>query len=295
MRKRNLKATVEKGKKPHHFLDFLFLADYRDKQGFRDGNHRVVHGGNRRKSAYTRSSVKGKDLDTLKASKNNHASSKTKDRIKRTKLEVDSENNEFPLLVSTNNPPALVKFDGINVSSNNEGIQSSFTTPMREQSLYGDKYVFGSYPNLNSVLSFVPLPRQVTPPRSSSVESIHAAEKDCFDDQLNNLPPVDEMLNWPEHDIMSNRMVEDEPMSEDALVKIFTQNGLVSTPKRRDSFEMFKDLDDDKFTAQLEHVFREKEEDLMSISEDDLDVIMENDDPLDDPFISLVGLDDLDF
>ena len=32
VRKRNLKATVEKGKKPHHFLDFLFLADHRDKQ-----------------------------------------------------------------------------------------------------------------------------------------------------------------------------------------------------------------------------------------------------------------------
>ena len=31
VRKRNLKATVEKGKKPHHFLDFLFLADSRDK------------------------------------------------------------------------------------------------------------------------------------------------------------------------------------------------------------------------------------------------------------------------
>ena len=30
MRKRNLKATVQKGKKPHHFLDFLFLADSRD-------------------------------------------------------------------------------------------------------------------------------------------------------------------------------------------------------------------------------------------------------------------------
>lgn len=31
MRKRNLKATVEKGKKPHHFLDFLFLADHKER------------------------------------------------------------------------------------------------------------------------------------------------------------------------------------------------------------------------------------------------------------------------
>ncbi len=32
VRKRNLKATVEQGKKPHHFLDFLFLAQDRDQQ-----------------------------------------------------------------------------------------------------------------------------------------------------------------------------------------------------------------------------------------------------------------------
>ena len=36
MRKRNLKATVKGGKKPHHFLDFLFLAEHRD-QHRRDG------------------------------------------------------------------------------------------------------------------------------------------------------------------------------------------------------------------------------------------------------------------
>lgn len=32
VRKRNLKATVEGGKKPHHFLDFLFLVENRDKK-----------------------------------------------------------------------------------------------------------------------------------------------------------------------------------------------------------------------------------------------------------------------
>jgi hypothetical protein len=32
VRKRNLKATVEGGKKPHHFLDFLFLAEDREKR-----------------------------------------------------------------------------------------------------------------------------------------------------------------------------------------------------------------------------------------------------------------------
>jgi len=32
VRKRNLKAVVENGKKPHHFLDFLFLAEDRDRK-----------------------------------------------------------------------------------------------------------------------------------------------------------------------------------------------------------------------------------------------------------------------
>lgn len=32
VRKRNLKGTVEGGKKPHHFMDFLFLAENRDKE-----------------------------------------------------------------------------------------------------------------------------------------------------------------------------------------------------------------------------------------------------------------------
>jgi len=37
VRKRNLKATVEHGKKPHHFLDFLFLADDREKRMLEEG------------------------------------------------------------------------------------------------------------------------------------------------------------------------------------------------------------------------------------------------------------------
>jgi hypothetical protein len=32
VRKRNLKATIEGGKKPHHFLDFLFMAVHRERQ-----------------------------------------------------------------------------------------------------------------------------------------------------------------------------------------------------------------------------------------------------------------------
>mmetsp|Transcript_15187 Transcript_15187/g.22549 ORF Transcript_15187/g.22549 Transcript_15187/m.22549 type:complete len:1052 (+) Transcript_15187:210-3365(+) len=41
IRKRSLKATVENGKKPHNFLDFLFLAEDRDKKLRRSGKVRT--------------------------------------------------------------------------------------------------------------------------------------------------------------------------------------------------------------------------------------------------------------
>lgn len=41
VRKRNLKATVEGGKKPHHFLDFVFLAHDRERR------HTITGGGTR--------------------------------------------------------------------------------------------------------------------------------------------------------------------------------------------------------------------------------------------------------
>lgn len=44
VRKRNLKATVEHGKKPHHFLDFLFLAEDREKRwrAAQSGDHEMA-------------------------------------------------------------------------------------------------------------------------------------------------------------------------------------------------------------------------------------------------------------
>lgn len=282
------------------------MADDRDKQGIsREDSDRISHIGSRRKTALAKSSAKEKKSSTLKASMNQGgANIKVKERMKRTKMEDKGDNRDFPLLAVTSHPPPLVissSLDDVNMNINSEGVESLFTTPMSQQPFSGSKYIVGSYPNLNSVLSFVPLPRQVTPPRSSSVGSNHATEKDYFDHHLNDLPSVDEMLNWPEHDISYGEMatqmniVEDEPMSEDALVNIFTQNGLVSTPKRRDSFEILKDLDDDKFAKQLENVFREKEEDCMSLSDDDLNAVIVNDVPLDDSFLGLDGLDDLEF
>lgn len=70
VRKRNLKATLE-GKKPHHFLDFLFLAEHRDKNG---GDTKLGNMGKSKRKAANKSPapktpVKSKRAKTTRSSK----------------------------------------------------------------------------------------------------------------------------------------------------------------------------------------------------------------------------------
>ena len=73
MRKRNLKATVEGGKKPHHFLDFLFLAEHRDKklQGKEKSipNHLESTCAKRNANAFLMMNTDMKDYETKKVKK----------------------------------------------------------------------------------------------------------------------------------------------------------------------------------------------------------------------------------
>ena len=70
VRKRNLKATVEGGKKPHHFLDFLFLAEHRDKKELGKkktvSNHFENTGAKRNTSSFLRMKKEMKDSENKK-------------------------------------------------------------------------------------------------------------------------------------------------------------------------------------------------------------------------------------
>ena len=74
-----MRATVHGGKKPHHFLDFLFLAEHRDKQKQCNGNNQVISTlktipkskAKRRKKASTKPSV-SKKLKLMHQHQQNH-------------------------------------------------------------------------------------------------------------------------------------------------------------------------------------------------------------------------------
>lgn len=265
VRKRNLKATVEKGKKPHHFLDFLFLADDRDKNHHTENND--LKGNRSVRKRYSSMKVIT-DTESFKPSKfpiQRCASVKAKERIKRIKIDDEKFFRDIPNLPSVLVPPPLEFIQG----GHNEIIKSMNTNALVQRGL--------------------PI---VTPPRTSITSNALKMLPHDQDAVMDNFLPVDEMFYWSENNAS---VVEDNTFTEEALVKQFTQHGLVSTPKRRDSLEMFYDLDDKLLTTQLENVFHDIEhgscEDI-SLSEDDLNMAFD-DHVSEDEFLNLVSIEDI--
>jgi len=255
VRKRNLKATVEQGKKPHHFIDFLFLADDREKRTIAPGNTATYE------------------------PKTPASSSRRKPRTAAPKKGTKKGAKGKKMLTSMNS------YDSDNsaaaVSAVSAASSASIMTPLSNVDPYPEPFNFstlfpsGQYPQFQP--GFVP-PQVVTPPRFNPNQYPSYGE-------LPELAPIGMSLDWPGMDLT----IATQPISgwttvdDTAMLRELTQDGLVSTPTRRDSDES---IDDNQLMAQLANVFRDREEEMerdhdflsTSISIEELDDMMAIDD-----------------
>lgn len=246
VRKRNLKATVEKGKKPHHFLDFLFLADSREK---RNGMPSLNTGARR-----------GRPKNRINSRKARNVSSNTNMTHIDPDRTINTVSSEMEgLVVGTSNVHCTPKAEIESVDHFNPINFDAVTSPM---------------PCFHPGFT---LPK-VTPPRG--------LYRSCDQRPLNNssqavlpmtdLPPVFEFLNWP----TTEKIVIDD----DTMLQEITKEGLVSTPQRRCSEDdVTISFYGSRLMEQISNIFREDEcmnlmdvEDIddQSLSVDDIDEIM---------------------
>lgn len=224
VRKRNLKATVEKGKKPHHFLDFLFLANDRDEKGGMQQS-RVSSSLRAMKKAPPRKK-KGKKATPKRQSKIQKASNSSSTTVKNDHNPIVLQNaTMFGHLNETLNPvtpisTCLHQFSPSTVTT------SSFHAPM--QGSFVPHFHPGAYTAT----------RHFAPPRFDfqqnpffDVQSgTQDTQLDCADIDLSPIPLCDiNKINVPlTADIGAKEDIDQEVM------KLFTQEELVSTPPRHE-------------------------------------------------------------
>jgi len=284
VRKRNLKATVEKGKKPHHFLDFLFLADNRFKIVVAP-----APGSAGKVRSKSRNALAKKGSAIRKPPRAHHKLAPTKSYDSEQSVASASTALSTMTVKASNLKSAFnFHFDPFNMGA--------FETP---------RGVGGEQPNIEPVpfnyfATQIPpfhpamaAPR-VTPPRYYPFLPIY--------------PGLEAGMEPPHPQIPTNHnwsTLLEVHSDDDALLYNVTKNGLVTTPTRRASEDdLTIDLDDTQLMAQLSDVFKEREyDDIMeveanndfddaSLSAADLDVLMagvDKDDLMDSDDIELFG------
>lgn len=255
VRKRNLKATVEKGKKPHHFLDFLFLADNREKRNGVRLN--VVRRGRPRNKISNRRKARNV------SSSNAHATHE----ILTMNNSIDSDctisavsSGMQGLVMGTSNVLDTPKTDIVSVGPSNPINFDGVSSPMPR-----------FYPGFT-------LPK-VTPPRGFYRSSEQRASNNSslyMMIPMTDLPPVTESLDWSKTEA---RVVDDV-----AMLQEITKEGLVTTPQRRCSDDdITLSWDGSQLMEQITNIFGEEEymdqtnvEDIdgQSLSADEIEEIM---------------------
>ncbi len=236
VRKRNLKATVEKGKKPHHFLDFLFLANDRDEKGGTNtqiqqskvsSSSRVIKKAPPRKK-------KGKKATPKRQSKFQKASNSSSTNSKNDHDPIVLQNATiFGHLNDTLNPVTPIS-SCLHHFSPSTVTTASFHAPM--QGSFVPHFHPGAY---TATRHFAP-PRFDFQPNPFNVRSgTQDTELEFADIDLSPIPLCDiHKVNVPlTADIGAKEDIDQEVM------KLFTQEELVSTPPRHEEDDMLWDLE----------------------------------------------------
>jgi len=265
VRKRNLKATVEKGKKPHHFLDFLFLADNRFKLTIAPAP--VSSGKGRSKS---RNELAKKGSAIRKPVRAHHKLASTKSYDSEQSIASASTALSTMTVKASNAKSAFpFPFDPFNVGAFETPRGGGGEQPKIEPVPFN--YFATQIPPFHPGLA---APR-VTPPRYYPFPLIYPSLEAgmCMEPPH---PEIPTNHHWP--------TLQEASFDDDALLYNVTKNGLVTTPTRRASEDDLSiDLDDSQLLAQLSDVFKEREYD------DIMDVEANND--IDDASLSTTDLD----
>ena len=269
VRKRNLKATVEKGKKPHHFLDFLFLADNRE----------------RKNSVQFKSARRGRPQ---KKKKNDKARNSALNPFNACTSLTWNNSDDSSLSVST----VSSGLQDLNLKT-----KPSFDTPKTG-------IVTASQTPINVDYLSTPGPRfhpgfivpKVTPPRNlvrPTNRPSTTSQATIF--PTSDLPPVNVFLDWS---VMDSASVDDEVMLQE-----ITKEGLVNTPQRRCSDDdITLSFDGSQLVDHISKIFIEQDDfdevmhdensidiDGQSLCADDLEEIIGMDECCDSDVMRLLG------
>lgn len=293
VRKRNLKATVEKGKKPHHFLDFLFLANDRDQKSLQ-GNQSVATSNNTEKPSVQKKKVK-------------KASKKSQKTIKKTRQTNGKgrKNQSFP-------DPASVQHTSIpghlnpnwNPATPVNTMMQQYSTPLFSAPLshrFPMQYSFVPYFHPGAYTAT----RQITPPRfqfgEANVMKIKSEKAVNPNYTENEISPI--VFNDIHKDDWSLAMEIDvdtdfEKDDEKEAINTLTQEALVSTPPRCEVDDMIWDFELESDVS-MKDVFRDNNSERVShgcdISMDEDDLEQKNDFTTEDDVLKLFSSDgDLD-
>ena len=207
VRKRNLKATVEKGKKPHHFLDFLFLANDRDKKAAQNSEVN--------KAPHQKSDTKRKHTTMAMRKKSTVARNPRKKSIMTHESPYNDPVNA-QLSSATRYPTSLNPITPVTLMlqhAQQGNINRSFQAPMK--SCFVPQFQPGAY---NSI-------RQITPPYFGQELNTPVYSTDVELD----ITPISLHENHIDEIAMD---IDTRKDNENELLRKITDEGLLSTPPR---------------------------------------------------------------